>query len=210
MRTKSTGYTAKIITNADGTKTQVIEKNLTPEQQDIENNLKRLSEQSLAKYESLVNDPFLETMPEYKAQIDTLFNSQNRSLTDNFRAASRETETAASRFGVDDSTAATQLRAQNTNNYAGAKQQLSDDKLNMVNSVRQQEMSNQLGMYGLASGRQDTLLSKGCRRSALVTQSPCRTQHGKITTRTTCLMRAYPYLKQTRTRRCSKQRHGGR
>lgn len=155
------GTKQNIVTQPDGSKLVVIEKNLTPEQQEIEDNLKRLAEDSLAKYESLVNDPFLDTMPEYRDQVQRVYDTQFRNLNDAYNQAARSTEQTANRFGVDDSTAATQLRAQNTRNLAGAQQQLADDKINTINAVRQQEMQNQLGVYGLASGRQDTLLSQG-------------------------------------------------
>jgi hypothetical protein len=164
------GRKTTIVTAADGSKTAVIENSYTPEQQAEIDNLKRIGDDALKAYEGLVADPYLDTMPEYKDQISRMFETQRISLNDAFRDASRATETAAARFGVDDSTAATQLRAQNTSNLAGAQNQLENDKLNTINAVRQQEMSNQLGLYGLASGRQDTLFAQGMQTLGLGNQ----------------------------------------
>lgn len=164
------GTKSTIVTNPDGTKTQVIEENLTPEQQEIRTNLKRIADESLAKYEGLVNDPFLDSMPEFKQQVQTIYDQQVRGINDAYVGAARATETAASRYGVDDSTAATQLRAENTRNLAGALTQAETDKIGLTNSVRQQEMGNQLQAYGLASGRQDTMLSNSLQTLGLGNQ----------------------------------------
>lgn len=164
------GTKATIVTNPDGTKTQVIEQNLSPEQQEISDNLKRIADQSLAKYEALVNDPFLDSIPEYKAQVQSIYDQQVKGINDAYAGAARSTEQTASRFGVDDSTAATELRAQNTRNLAGALSEADTDKIGLTNQIRQQEMGNQLQAYGLASGRQDTMLSSSLQTLGLGNQ----------------------------------------
>lgn len=155
------GTQQRIQTQPDGSKLVVISENLTPEQKQIKDNLKRIADQSLAKYESLVNDPFLETMPQFKEQVQTIYNQQVRGINDAYTGAARQTELAASRFGTEDSTAAGLTRAENTRNLAGALEQANVDKIGLTNSIRQQEMGNQLQAYGLASGRQDTMLAQG-------------------------------------------------
>jgi hypothetical protein len=155
------GTQQRIVTQPDGTKRVVISENLTPEQQQVRDNLKRISDESLAKYESLVNDPFLETMPQFKEQVQTIYNQQVKGINDSYVGAARATETAAARFGTEDSTAAGLTRAENTKNLAGALEQANVDKIGLTNSIRQQEMGNQLQAYGAASGRQDTLIGQG-------------------------------------------------
>jgi hypothetical protein len=155
------GTKQRTVTNADGSKTVVISENLTPEMKAVRDNLKRLADDSLAKYESLVKDPFLNTMPEFKAQVDTIYNQQVRGINDAYKGAARATENAANRFGAEDSTASALARAENTKNLAGALGQASEDKIGLTNSLRQQEMGTQLQAYGLASGRQDTTIAQG-------------------------------------------------
>jgi hypothetical protein len=155
------GTKTTIVTGPDGTKTAIIEENLTPEQKEIRDNLKRLSEDALSKYEALVNDPLLDSMPEIKSAVATIIDGQKASLGDAYKLAARETEKTAAKFGVEDSTTTNILRSQNTKNLAQGLEQLDRDKIGLTNQYRQQEMQNQLGLYGLASGRQDTLLAQG-------------------------------------------------
>lgn len=155
------GTKQRVVTNPDGSRTVVISENLTPEMQAMRDNIKRLGDESLAKYESLVNDPFLDTMPQFKEQVQTIYNQQVKGINDAYTGAATATEKAASRFGTEDSTAAGLTRAENTRNLAGALEQANADKIGLTNSIRQQEMANQLQAYGLASGRQDTMISQG-------------------------------------------------
>lgn len=155
------GTKQRVVTNPDGTRTVVISENLTPEMQTMRDNIKRLGEDSLKKYESLVNDPFLDTMPQFKEQVQTIYQQQVRGIKDAYKGAAEATETAAARFGTEDSTAASLTRAENTKNLAGALEQANVDKIGLTNQIRQQEMGTQLQAYGLASGRQDTMLSQG-------------------------------------------------
>jgi len=156
-----TGTKQTIVTQPDGSKTVVIDENLTPEQKQIRDNLKTIADQSLQKYNALVNDPLLDSMPEIKAAVDTVYQNQRKSINQGFDQAATQTEKTAARFGVDDSTSANIQRSQNTKNLAGALAQNDADKVGLINQYRQQEMGNQLQAYGLASGRQDTLLSQG-------------------------------------------------
>lgn len=153
------GTKQTVVKQPDGSKTIVIERDLTPEQQEIEDNLKQISEEALSKFETLTNDPFLESIPEFKDQINNIFNRRAFALNDAFQDFQSQTEKGLARFGIEEGTTANNLRAQGTRDFANEKAGLEDDKLNTLNSVRQQEMANQLNLFGVASGRQDTLLN---------------------------------------------------
>lgn len=155
------GTKQRIVTQPDGSKTVVISENLTPEQQTERDNLKKMTDSALAKYQAMLDDPFLDTMPEYKAQVERIYTQQTNDLNAAYRSASKATEASMARYGMEDSTAASLERAQNTKNLAGAQQQLAADKTTMANTIRANEMANQFQAYGLASGRKDTLLSQG-------------------------------------------------
>ncbi|TGT42782.1 hypothetical protein [Mesorhizobium sp. M8A.F.Ca.ET.165.01.1.1] len=166
-----TGTKQTIVTAPDGTKTVVIDQNLTPEQQQISDNLKQIAQGALDKYTALVNDPLLDSMPEVKAAVNTIYDQEVRGINQNYKGAAAQTEKVAARYGVSDSTASNEQRALNTKNLAGALQGADADKVNLTNQYRQQEMANQLQAYGLASGRQDTLISQGLQTLGLGNQS---------------------------------------
>lgn len=166
------GRRTTIVTGADGNKTAVIEENLTPEQKQIRDNLKKISDEALTKYEALVNDPMLND-PAYtdvRSAVDNIYTGWKQNLDSAYQDAATATEKTAARFGVEDSTTANILRSQNTANYAGAQEQLGRDKTGLINQYRQQEMQNQLGLYGVASGRQDTLFAQGMQTLGLGNQ----------------------------------------
>lgn len=77
-----------------------------------------------------------------------------------YKARTNFEETNLARYGVEDSTAATEVRAQRGNDMSSDVQQLGRDMSSVAMQARDDQLNKALTSYGLATGRQDAQLAQ--------------------------------------------------
>lgn len=149
------------IKNPDGTFTQVQRRlPLSAEEQAAEDNLRRIATDSMKTIEELssVADPT--TLESLKPTLDAFYESNKQYIDDANKLRTTQEEKALARAGQADSTAAVQARGQRGRSYSDNLIQLGRDKNALAGSLRDDAINKQLGLFGLATGRQDVQASQ--------------------------------------------------
>lgn len=144
----------------DGTWTVVTRRlPLTAEQQAEEDNLKRIAQENLARFEELSTNFDVDQIEGLRDYVDAFTTTNRQILGQSFKTASETSAKSLARSGLDDSTAAVQERARNNKSYVQGLEQIGRDAEQIKQGVRSQEQQNALSLYSLATGRQDALLN---------------------------------------------------
>lgn len=152
---------SKIVTGPDGKKTVITSRmDLTPEEQALEDRYKKLTEDSLSRYEALSKTDWMNQVPEAKQAMDAFYNYNRNAIDNSFRASTGAQESQLARYGVENSTAATELRSANQANYQDALANLDSQKYQLGEGIRQQEQNNALQLYGIGQARGDATYAR--------------------------------------------------
>lgn len=159
------GVQTKYVTDPDGKKTAVQSRlPLSEEEQAAIDNLKRIENESLERIEALSNAYDLTEIESLVPGItDTLNNyreTNKRIISDSFKETTRLTEKGLARAGIEDSTAATELRNQQSEGLRESFEQLGREEQSLQEQIRQREMAEAQGLFGIATQRGDVALNR--------------------------------------------------
>lgn len=148
------------VKNADGSYTTTFDRlPLSPEEKAYEDNLIKVRDDSLGWIQKITADPNYQS--DYiKGFLKDYEQSGLQGIEKAYKARTSFEETNLARYGVDDSTAATELRAQRGNDLSGDIQQIERDKSAIALQARDDELNKANAAFGLATGRQDVQLSQ--------------------------------------------------
>jgi hypothetical protein len=154
-RTKSTP-----VKNADGSYTITQERlPLSPEEQAYEAALTKVRDDSLGWIQKISADPNYQS--DYvKNYLKDYEETGLQGIDKAYKARTQFEETNLARYGIDDSTAATEARAQRGNDMSADIQQLGRDQSTIAMQARDEELGKAYTAYGLATGRQDAQLAQ--------------------------------------------------
>lgn len=149
---QTTGVTSTPTKNPDGSYTITTKQNLTPEQQAQQDRISQMAADNLKRYDALANNYDISQIPGLSDAIKAYKQSNQIALDQAYAQTTRQQEDALARYGVTNSTAASEARGQTAGAYMSDTAQLGRDAYAQEQAVRQNEMNNALSGYNVAQG----------------------------------------------------------
>lgn len=148
--------------NPDGSVTMVTRQlPLSPEEQAAKDNYDRIVRETGQRIEDLTTNYDISKIPGLSDTITAFRNGQQRNLDSATAARTEQEERALARYGVEDSTSASQTRTQRGRDFTDSQLQIGEQGRLLENDIRQQELTNAQNLFSLATGeRQQDFVNK--------------------------------------------------
>lgn len=141
--------------NPDGSVTMVTRQlPLSPEEQAAKDNYDRIVKETGARIEDLTTNYDISKIPGLSDTITSFRSGQQRNLDTAAANRTAQEERALARYGVEDSTSASQTRSQRGRDYTDSQLQIGEQARLLENDIRQQELGNAQNLFSLATGQQ--------------------------------------------------------
>jgi hypothetical protein len=140
--------------NPDGTVTMVTKPlPLSAEEQAAKETYERIVKEAGARIEDLTTNYDISKIEGLSDTINAFRTGQQRTLDSAYKARTDQEEKMLARYGVDDSTSASQTRSQRGRDYTDSQQQIGEQGRLLENDIRQQELGNTQNLFSLATGQ---------------------------------------------------------
>lgn len=174
FKSEITGVEQIPVKNADGTTTIIERQVLTPEQQAIQDRNDRIAEEQFNRIEQLTNNYDISQIEGLADTLNNFRSSQLSYLNKAVRETRMSQEKNLAKFGVADSSAATEARTQLNDSELASRQQVEKDVQAAEQDIRNQEISrstNLLGIVGNEQQQANALLSNTLNRGSQVSSN---------------------------------------
>lgn len=151
FRSEITGIEQTVVRGPDG-KMTIIEKNIkTPEQIEEEKKIKTLIDNQLMRIDKLTNNFVTGDINGLSEILDNFKNQHLKFIQDNFQSQTNNREKDLAKFGINDSSAATQLRSLGDKTEKEMISQVFDNSVKMEQDIRNSELDKAIGLYNTLS-----------------------------------------------------------